>query len=522
MTTNNRIVDCQKKVVLAQHGETREIADEDSRGNDEIPVAFKKSCQGVFSLVIVKCTYFDGFEATKLKIRQRKAPNNPLKVDNHWYRVKRVVYAYEQCILCIGHRPDIWYEAVEYMCGVGRQLLREGDSVNSRQIYKEAGGLFDRAIETFMRDNRLIHFAFADFQELRLDYEGCHESYKSLIKHMKEKTVPNIRNNEFLTLAYIIYMRFSKRVEGIDSYRAVFKKARMEPRCGCEIYVAGALSEVLDAGLKKYSKSPKYIEAVANFWLSLSAQHFAEMKDQKTRSLKEMMIELLNIAPPQLRLRLLKKYSQMACCFSKSIAEIKAIQNTSSRNQSRNIGIQKLIDRFSFRDLYPCDHFTLRSVGYSEMSDTSAMATDREALFTLPNTSQMKVYVPMSSRPLGHVGVHIDEYGLFPYPPWACFLLKRLPAPYAYRGPFVLVDGLIEVFKNMKLPEQYECKFGEYFAEVQSVYRERFNRNHAKDQTTDISRADVGDDDVEMEEANVVEVERSCRNESYSQVNVEA
>lgn len=43
--------------------------------------------------------------------------------------------------------------------------------------------------------------------------------------------------------------------------------------------------------------------------------------------------------------------------------------------------------------------------------------------------------------------------GTFPHPPALSALCAQLPPPICFRGPFVSVDSLVEVFNRFKLPE---------------------------------------------------------------------
>lgn len=45
--------------------------------------------------------------------------------------------------------------------------------------------------------------------------------------------------------------------------------------------------------------------------------------------------------------------------------------------------------------------------------------------------------------------------GTFPQPPALAALCAQLPPPMCFRGPFVGVDSLIDMFNRIKLPE---CK----------------------------------------------------------------
>jgi cleavage stimulation factor subunit 3 len=49
----------------------------------------------------------------------------------------------------------------------------------------------------------------------------------------------------FIFKCYIQYMRFKRRVEGIPSARAIFKRAREDKRISYHVYVAAAFMEYL-------------------------------------------------------------------------------------------------------------------------------------------------------------------------------------------------------------------------------------------------------------------------------------
>lgn len=41
-----------------------------------------------------------------------------------------VMFAYEQCLLVLGHHPDIWYEAAQYLEQSSKLLAEKGVSVH--------------------------------------------------------------------------------------------------------------------------------------------------------------------------------------------------------------------------------------------------------------------------------------------------------------------------------------------------------------------------------------------------------
>lgn len=54
--------------------------------------------------------------------------SNPLRVEDQALITKRVMFAYEQALLCLGHHPNIWYEAAVYLQESSKQLAEKGVS----------------------------------------------------------------------------------------------------------------------------------------------------------------------------------------------------------------------------------------------------------------------------------------------------------------------------------------------------------------------------------------------------------
>lgn len=49
-----------------------------------------------------------------------------MRVEDHALIAKRVMFAYEQCLLCLGHHPSIWYEAAVFLQDTSRILQEKG------------------------------------------------------------------------------------------------------------------------------------------------------------------------------------------------------------------------------------------------------------------------------------------------------------------------------------------------------------------------------------------------------------
>lgn len=100
--------------------------------------------------------------------------------------------------------------------------------------------------------------------------------------------------------AYIQYMKFARRTEGIKSARAIFKRAREDPRSRCEIFVVAALMEyycskdpavafkIFELGLKKFGDRPEFALAYIDYLSHLN-------EDNNTRVLFERILTSGNL-----------------------------------------------------------------------------------------------------------------------------------------------------------------------------------------------------------------------------------
>lgn len=98
----------------------------------------------------------------------------------------------------------------------------------------------------------------------------------------------NLRKLFFVLQAYVQYMKFARRAEGIKSARIVFKRAREDARCEHHVYVAAALMEyyctkdkniafrIFELGLKKFSDNPEYILCYIDYLSHLNGKTINE------------------------------------------------------------------------------------------------------------------------------------------------------------------------------------------------------------------------------------------------------
>ncbi|CAB3367662.1 Hypothetical predicted protein [Cloeon dipterum] len=384
--------------------------------------------------------------------------SNPLRTEDQTTITKRVMYAYEQCLLCMGHHPDIWYEAALYL-ELSSKLLHEKGDINAAKLFgDEAANIYERAITTILNKNMLLYFAYADFEEGRVKYEKVHNIYTRLLE------ITDINP----TLAYIQFMKFARRAEGIKSARNIFKKAREDARSGFQVFVAAALMEyycskdkniafrIFELGLKKFGDDPEYILNYIDYLSHLN-------EDNNTRVLFERVLTSSSLEPEK-SVEIWNKFLE----FESNVGDLTSIVKVEKRRSAvleklkefEDKETAQLVDRYRFLDLYPCSIAELRAIGYSStlqgthkgLSAVGNLNLDEEPVATVvrPDFGQMIPYKPKSNA---HPGEHSVPGGVFPLPPSAAHLCTLLPPPSSFRGPFVSIDLMMDVFSKIQLPD---------------------------------------------------------------------
>ncbi|PVD28191.1 hypothetical protein C0Q70_10777 [Pomacea canaliculata] len=342
--------------------------------------------------------------------------SNPLRTEDHAVITKRVMFAYEQSLLCLGHHPDIWYEAASYLEQSSKLLTEKGDQNVGKLFADEAAAIYERAITSLMKSNMLIYFAYADFEETRMKYDKVHQIYKRLVD--REDVNP--------TLPYIQYMKFARRAEGIKSARSVFKGAREDKRSQYHVYVAAALME--------YFCSKEKTIALKIFELGL--KRFADIPEY-------------------------------ALCY---IDFMSHLNGTSGVQEFEGKETALLIDRYKYLDLLPCSESELKAIGYmalikqnvvqlptglgsSSLLQTPSITEETDEAkrphYPKPDVDQM---LPFKPRTVVPPGSHPVAGGVFPPPPAAAALLQLMPPPQCFMGPHVIMDKFLEHMMNLKLP----------------------------------------------------------------------
>ncbi|KAL7036048.1 hypothetical protein ACKWTF_008672 [Chironomus riparius] len=385
--------------------------------------------------------------------------SNPLRSEDTALVSRRVMFATEQCLLVMCHHPSFWIMAAQYLDITAKHLTEKADTNAAKIFYDEVSNILERAINGVMVKNALIYFIFADFEEGRLKYEKVHQMYNKFL------SIPDIDP----TLIYIQYMKFTRRAEGIKTARGVFKKAREDVRSRYHVFVAAALMEyycskdkdiafrIFELGLKRFGGSPEYVLCYIDYLSHLN-------EDNNTRVLFERVLSSGGLTN-QLSVQIWNKFLE----FESNIGDLSSIVKVERRRSAVLENLKEyegketaqLIDRYKFLDLFPCTQPELKSVGYHEISSISTgqkvvqqnpEEEESQKVLPRPDFSQM---IPFKPKANAYNGEHPMGGGTFPQPPALAALCAIIPPPVCYRGPFVSVDKLIDVFNQIKIDSTY-------------------------------------------------------------------
>jgi len=403
---------------------------------------------------------------------------NPLKVEDPALVARRVMFAYEQSLLCLGHHPDIWYEAALFLQESSKTLQEKGDVDSSKLFLEQASQLFERAVSGVMKKCALLYFTYADFEEQNMKFEKVHKIYTDFLA--VESIDP--------TLAYVQYMKFCRRAEGIKAARTVFKKAREDERSNFHVYVAAALMEyysskdknvafrIFDLGLRKFSSSTEFILAYLDYLSHLN-------EDNNTRVLFERVLTAGTLEPRD-SLEVWNKFLEFETNIGDLASVVKVERRRAGILEEAGIAVGEnkhtiqVIDRYKYMSLLPLTPSELRSIGYTSLSLPSssssltftnkpssnssavtngaagvgAAAAVGEQGVPRPDTSQM---VPFKPKVNWRPGEFMLPGGGFPLPPAAQELCQILPPPNCFHGPHVVVEKLCEVFLSLRLPDTF-------------------------------------------------------------------
>ncbi|CAF1033907.1 unnamed protein product [Brachionus calyciflorus] len=414
---------------------------------------------------------------------------NPLKLADHRAVMRRVIFAYEQSFLCMAYHSDLWHEAACYLINQKESLKQLGtlsDQVILEVTETAAVSLYERAINSFMKNNSLTHLAYTDFEESRGNIKKVYEIF--------EKYLAQERADQ-PTLVWIHYIFLVRRNEDIIAARKLFKRARQDSRINYHLFIANALLEyfhtkdkavgfnIFHLGAKKFSHEPEYMLAFIKYMSHLN-------EDNNVRVLFERILSTDDI-PAYKSNEIWSEFLKFECAVGdlasilkvdkKRLKVFESIQNNPLSDVTQS---SLMIDRYKYLDLLPSNSNELKSMGYKNvrgqynassqattMANLSAIFSNNVSIsqaelaavaanelkrskYPIPDISQMMPFKPVRNILPGMM--HSIAGGVFPFPPAVTELVKRLPPPNTYEGPFVIIDELIRKFQESEIVEDFQ------------------------------------------------------------------
>ncbi|KAF8106049.1 hypothetical protein N665_0147s0008 [Sinapis alba] len=317
---------------------------------------------------------------------------NPQRIDTG-LSTKRIIYVYEQCLMCLYHYPDVWYDYAEWH-------LKSGSTDAAIKV-------FQRALKA-IPDSETLKYAYAELEEAR----GAIQSAKNLYE-----SVLGVSTN---SLAQIQFLRFLRRAEGVEAARKYFLEARKSPSCTYHVYIAfatmafcldkdpKAAHNIFEEGLKRYMTEPVYILEYADFLTRLN-------DDRNIRALFERALSTL---PTEESAEVWNRFVQ----FEQTYGDLTSILKVEQRRKEALFGkgeeaspaldssLQDVVSRYSYMDLWPCtskelDHLSRQELLVKNMNKKvektnlphgsgtiGSVASSSKVVF--PDTAQMIVYDP--------------------------------------------------------------------------------------------------------------------------------
>lgn len=341
---------------------------------------------------------------------------NPQRIDSASSN-KRIVFAYEQCLMYLYHYPDIWYDYATWHA-------RSGFVDSAVKVYQ-------RALKA-LPDSEMLKYAYAELEESRGVVHSAKKIYESLLGDGVNATA----------LSHIQFIRFLRRTEGVEAARKYFLDVRKSPNCTYHVYVAYAMMafcvdkdpkvahNIFEAGLKRFMHEPGYILEYADF--------LARLNDD--RNIRALFERALNSLPPEESTEVWKRFGQFEQTYGDLASMLKveqrrkdALSRTSDDGGVAQEGsLQEVISRYGFMDLWPCsskdlDHLARQTWlaknmnkkvekssvpnGAGEEKSISGVTTtlDQSSKVVYPDITQMAIYEPgqkpgSTAHPSGMVG----------------------------------------------------------------------------------------------------------------------
>ncbi|KAJ8094995.1 mRNA 3'-end-processing protein rna14 [Marasmius tenuissimus] len=240
---------------------------------------------------------------------------NPLELEakDKGTLISRVQSAYRKAIIKMRFYPEIWFMAYNWMTSVGKSdeafaTLKAGLEANpdsyvltfelaeALEIKKEYGEV-RKLYFNFLVTLRAELVALDDAEKARVAAEAASkdDGDESDQNQQMQPTEPSSSQGSNTTgtskefeeqrkeygLAYIMFMRFARRAEGVAAFRAIFLQARRDVFTPWQVHEAGAMTEyhcngdkdvalrIFERGMTIFGKDRDYVLGYLNFLITV-------------------------------------------------------------------------------------------------------------------------------------------------------------------------------------------------------------------------------------------------------------
>jgi len=376
--------------------------------------------------------------------------SNPLKLEGDAL-VSRVALVYDQCLLCLHHYPEIWYEYIVWHADSGR-------TDRASEIFQEACKSLPLCV--------IIHFAAADFEAAQGNTDAAKKIYEALLEKGSDVGDAGIQGQ-----IWIQYMRFLRRTEGAPASRKLFLRARKSESCSHHIYSTAALLEwqngkdvkvvknIFELGLKSFMKEADYVLEYVKFLLSQADIANARTLFERALTVvqggnaKVVWNEYLEFeyqcGDLQSTLALEKRRSE-------AMRKLNEEENSVGDGGSTfNIGI--LLLRYHVPNLMPCSQGTLQHFQTIGLDEVPYLYPNEMPAALALSDDQMSAYasyaepVATGSRPAAQQAPAMSGAAASSLPPAVAGMLKKLPLRHQLKRQLPTiqdVDYVINVLVN--------------------------------------------------------------------------
>ncbi|WVR05236.1 hypothetical protein IAU60_002248 [Kwoniella sp. DSM 27419] len=249
---------------------------------------------------------------------------NPLVIEDEETLQARIAYALRKCLAEMRHFPELWHYAATYYTKKDNkeaavEVLQAGvkacpksflltfalsELLEDLHNFGTVHELFVSLIDTLTPEVESLNKTIAleveaakgpeipnadTLGDINMDGDGVSDVQKMVEeRENRGKLVAERRGVEVeqlirgINIAWVMYMRFARRAEGIKAARGVFGKARKSPHLSWHIFEASAMMEyhsnkdsavairIFELGLKLFSEDADYVIKYLQFLLSVN------------------------------------------------------------------------------------------------------------------------------------------------------------------------------------------------------------------------------------------------------------